>query len=118
MLGDDDGFQQHMLRLGDGACGFAAGDGDRHIHLRLSGFFGDARLGVEDAAFDPRGDEIEILGSQRRAFRRHEGLFFLGAGAPEAAAICVAGIDHGTPATANHEGTEAGRIVAGEAFVL
>ena len=124
---DDDGFQQDVLRLGDGALRLAAGDGHGHVHLRLVRFFGDGGLGLQHAALHPRGEEVEVGGAERAAFRRHEGLLFFRAGGPKTAAVHIAGIDDSAAAAAGHESAEAGevevtflfiRAVAGEAFVL
>ena len=81
----------------------------------------------KQAAGDPLGEERQVLGVEGRAFRRHEGLFLLGAARPETAAGRITGVDDRAAAAAVHETRVAGqfeatlllvRVMAGEALVL
>ena len=123
----DHGLEEHVLRTGDRSGRLARTAGESEVDLGLVGFLRDAALCLEYASGDPLGKQREVLGLERRAFRRHERFFLLGAARPEAARLRVAGVDDRAAAAAVHEPGVARqlesalllvRVMAGEALVL
>ena len=123
----DDRLEEDVLRTGHGTGRLTGTTGEGKIDLGLIGGLGHAALGLKQAAGDPLGEERQVLGVEGRAFRRHEGLFLLGAARPETATGRIAGVDDRAAAAAVHETGIARqfeatlllvRIVAREALVL
>ncbi len=98
----DDRLEQDVFRTGHRAGGFAGAAGEGKVNLGLIGGLRDATLRLEHATGDPLGKQRQVLGLERRAFRRHEGLFLVRTHGPQAARLRIACIDDGAAAATVH----------------